>query len=117
MKSADYDKAKSEQSNKAAEGCLAVVPWVPSQIPLVESSDGELEVLESMEGDEMDVEENNSNDVRMEQEHGGLLKPSEAFHWTHQHCMIPQPPQNPFQSNQHFHRLFVGEWNVASTFL
>ncbi|XWS71015.1 hypothetical protein CRYUN_Cryun03dG0100700 [Craigia yunnanensis] len=103
MKSTDYDEARFEQSNKATEGCLAVVPWVPSQIPSVESSDGELEVPESMEGDEMDVEENNSNNVRMEQEHGdefdGLLKPSEALHWTHQHCMIPQPPQNPFHSN------------------
>ncbi|XWS73293.1 hypothetical protein CRYUN_Cryun02cG0115800 [Craigia yunnanensis] len=101
MKSADYDGPKSHQSNKATEGCLAVVPWVPSQIPSLESSDGELEVPESMEADEMDVEESNSNNIRMEQEHGyefGGLKPSEALHhhWTQQNCTIPQPPQSPF---------------------
>ncbi|XVE71917.1 hypothetical protein DITRI_Ditri10aG0189700 [Diplodiscus trichospermus] len=100
MKSADYDEAKSKESNKATEGCLAVVPWVPSRIPSVESSDGEVEVTESMEADEMDVEENNSNNARMEQENGyefGGLRPGEALHhWTQQHCMISQPPQNTF---------------------
>ena len=96
MKSADFDEAKNEQSKKAMEGCLAVVPWVPS----VESRDGELEVPDSMEADEMDVEENNSDNARMEQRHGyefGGLKPSEGLHhWSQQHCMMPQPPQNPF---------------------
>ena len=101
MQSADYDGPKSEQSNKATEGCLAVVPWVPSRIPSIESSDGELEVPESMETDEMDVEESNSNNIKMEQEHGyefgGLKPPSEALHqWTQQNCMIPQPHQSPF---------------------
>ena len=100
MKSAGFDEAKTEQSKKATEGCLAVVSWVPSQIPSVESRDGELEVPESMEADEMDVEENNSNNARMEQGNGyefGGLKPSEGLHhWPQQHCMMPQPPQNPF---------------------
>jgi len=117
MKSAELeDETKSEQSNKAREGCLAVIPWVPSQIPSVESRDEHVEQVVDqgslMEGDEMDIEEesnNNSNNVRKEQEqefaygYGGLnLKPSEALlqHWPQQqqHCMVPQPPQNPFTS-------------------
>ncbi|XVF19053.1 hypothetical protein REPUB_Repub11eG0077100 [Reevesia pubescens] len=103
MNSADVDEAKTEESKKAREGCLVVIPWVPSHFASIESRDGELEFAESMEADEMDVEENNSNNVGMEQEHGyeyeyeGGLKPSEAFHNRPQlHCMIPQPPQNPF---------------------
>ncbi|XP_021275888.1 uncharacterized protein LOC110410491 [Herrania umbratica] len=106
MKSADFDETKTEQSSKATEGCLAVVPWVPCQIPAVESRDGQLELPESMEADQMDIETNiidnngNSSNARMEQElayeYGGL-KPSETFHhWPQQHCMIPQPPQNPY---------------------
>ncbi|EOY32080.1 hypothetical protein QUC31_019553 [Theobroma cacao] len=106
MKSADFGETKTEQSSKATEGCLAVVPWIPCQIPAVESRDGQLELPESMEADEMDIENNiinnngNSNNARMEQElayeYGGL-KPSETLHhWPQQHCMIHQPPQNPF---------------------
>ncbi|XVE98868.1 hypothetical protein REPUB_Repub03eG0145800 [Reevesia pubescens] len=105
MKSADNNETEAEESKRVREGCLAVVPWVPSQIPSVESRDGELEEApESMEADEMDIEENNSDNVRMEQEHGyefGGLKAGEAIHhWPQQqqHCMIPQPPQNPFTS-------------------
>ncbi|XWS52295.1 hypothetical protein CRYUN_Cryun11dG0056000 [Craigia yunnanensis] len=100
MKFAGFDEAKTEQSKKATEGCLAVVPWVPSQIPSVESRDGELEVPELMEADEMDVEENNSDNARMEQGHGyefGGLKQNEGLHhWPQQHCMMPQPSQNSF---------------------
>ncbi|XWS28160.1 hypothetical protein CRYUN_Cryun25bG0041800 [Craigia yunnanensis] len=100
MRSADFDEAKNEQSKNAMEGCLAVDSWVPSPIPSVESRDGELEVPDSMEADEKDVEENNSDNAGMEQGHGyefGGLKPSEGLHhWSQQHCMMPQPPQNPF---------------------
>ncbi|XVF69890.1 hypothetical protein PTKIN_Ptkin11bG0117400 [Pterospermum kingtungense] len=89
MKSADSD----EESNKGMEGCLAVVPWVPSQIPSLEQSrDSELQVPES---DEMEVEEN----ARHGYEFGGLVQPSQSqglHHWPQQHCMVPQPPQNPF---------------------
>ncbi|XP_022754029.1 uncharacterized protein LOC111302370 [Durio zibethinus] len=98
MQLADFEEAETEESKKGTEGCLAVVPWVPSQIPSVENRDGEVEVAESME---MDVEENNSGDsARMEQGHGyefGGFNTSEGLHhWPQQHCMIPQLPQNPF---------------------
>lgn len=96
MKSAETEESKVEN-----EGCLAVVPWVPSQIASVESRDSEQQVPALMETDEMDVEENCSNNGSMQEEHGyGLdgLKPREALHnWAQQqHCMLPQPPQNLF---------------------
>ena len=69
MKFANFDDAKIEQNKKVMEGCLVVVPWVPSLIPFVESRDGKLEVPNSMKADEMDVEENNSNKARIEQGH------------------------------------------------
>ncbi|XP_022728664.1 uncharacterized protein LOC111284204 [Durio zibethinus] len=95
MKSADFDDTKTEESKKATEEYLAVVPWVPSQIPSVESIDGE-----SKEADEMDIEESNSDNLRMEQERryefDGLNLSVAIHHWPQQHCMIPQPPQNQF---------------------
>ncbi|KAK8595810.1 hypothetical protein V6N13_000497 [Hibiscus sabdariffa] len=105
LRATDTISAESEESKKESEGCLAVVPWVPSQIPSVESIDFEQEVPvpESMETDEMDVEENYSGKESMQEGHGYQfegLKPREACHhqWAQpqQHCMIPQPPQNPF---------------------
>ncbi|KAH1037992.1 hypothetical protein J1N35_039735 [Gossypium stocksii] len=101
LRAADMKSAETEESKMENEGCLAVVPWVPSQIASVESRDSEQQVPASMETDEMDVEENCSNNGIMQEEHGyGLdgLKPREALHnWAQQqHCMLPQPPQNPF---------------------
>ncbi|KAE8665090.1 Detected protein of unknown function [Hibiscus syriacus] len=106
LRATDTKSAETEEIKKENEGCLAVVPWVPSQIPSQESRDVEQEVSvpESMETDEMDVEENCSDRESMQEGHGYQfegLKPREALHhWMQpqpqQHCMIPQPPQNPF---------------------
>ncbi|XP_039028077.1 uncharacterized protein LOC120161947 [Hibiscus syriacus] len=105
LRATDTKSAETEEKKKENDGCLAVVPWVPCQIPSVERRDGEQEVAvaESMETDEMEVEEKES----MQEEEGeGYqfegLKPREALHhhWgpqlQQQHCMLPQPPQNPF---------------------
>ncbi|OMO77035.1 hypothetical protein CCACVL1_15225 [Corchorus capsularis] len=118
MKSGDESERKEAE---AKEGCLAVIPWVPCQIPIpipipsVGSRDdgqvGETELSLMEDEDEMDIEEesnnNNNNDnvkkMEQEQEEFGygygydgldLKQPSEALQ--QQHCMIPQPPQNPF---------------------
>ncbi|KAE8705956.1 Detected protein of unknown function [Hibiscus syriacus] len=106
LRATDTKSAETEENKKENEGCLAMVPWVPSQIPSVESRDLEQEIPipESMETDEMDVEENCSDKECMQEVHGYQfegLEPREAFHhWTQpqpqQHCMIPQPPRNPF---------------------
>ncbi|GMI97536.1 hypothetical protein like AT5G35320 [Hibiscus trionum] len=94
LRATDTKPAETEEREKENEGCLAVVPWVPSQIPSVEQ---EVPVPESMETDEMDVEESCSDKESMQEGHG--YQPREAFHHLaqpQQHCMIPQPPQNPF---------------------
>ncbi|KAK5834698.1 DBH-like monooxygenase protein 2 [Gossypium arboreum] len=101
LRAADMKSAETEENKMENEGCLAVVPWVPSQIASVESRDSEQQVLSLMETDEMDVEENCSNNGSMQEEHGyelDGLKPRDALHnWAQQqHCMLPQPPQNPF---------------------
>ncbi|XP_039047804.1 uncharacterized protein LOC120188394 [Hibiscus syriacus] len=106
LRATDTKSAETEESKKESEGCLAMVPWVPSQIPSVESRglEQEIPIPESMETDEMDVEENCNDKESMQEVHGYQfqgLKPREAFHhWTQpqpqQHCMIPQPPQYPF---------------------
>ena len=69
MKFANFDDANIEQNKKVMEGCLVIVPWVSSLILFVENRDGKLEVPDSIEVDEMDVEENNSNKARIEQGH------------------------------------------------
>ncbi|GMJ07180.1 hypothetical protein like AT5G35320 [Hibiscus trionum] len=102
LRATNTKSAETEENEKENEGCLAVVPWVPSRIPSVESRDGEQEVTtpvpESMETDEMDVEENCSDKESMQEGHGYQF---DAFHqhWgrqQQQHCMLPQPPKNPF---------------------
>ncbi|KAK8601985.1 hypothetical protein V6N13_058348 [Hibiscus sabdariffa] len=93
LRATESKSAEAEEIKKENLGCLAVVPWVPSQIPSMESRDSDHEV--PMETDEMDVEENCSEKESMQEFQG--LKPRDGFHQQQQHCMLPQPPpQNPF---------------------
>ncbi|KAK8683114.1 hypothetical protein V6N13_039181 [Hibiscus sabdariffa] len=96
LRATEWKSAEAEENKKENEGCLAVVPWVSSQIPSMESRDSEQEV--PMETDEMDVEENCSDKEGMQMQEFQGLKPRDGFHQQQQqHCMLPQPPpQNPF---------------------
>ncbi|KAK7845251.1 hypothetical protein CFP56_009873 [Quercus suber] len=96
---------KEEASNAATRGCLAVVPWVPSQLPPMPATQMEApEASELMEAEEtgattMDIEEDYNN-AGIGQVHPsvnvcGEMPGSEGLHqWQQQHCMMPQFPQN-----------------------
>ncbi|XP_073271734.1 uncharacterized protein [Primulina huaijiensis] len=92
------DKAGSEDSNlHSHNGCLAVVPWVPS--PLTSTRGAEFghqtdtsEMMESEATEEMDVED----DVGADQENVHVPGAANHLHqWQQQHCMISQLPHNP----------------------
>ncbi|KAF5469327.1 hypothetical protein F2P56_013411 [Juglans regia] len=106
--SSHYGNVKSveEQSTKEKNnGCLAVVPWVPSQLPLAPATDVPPLTAEA-EGMAvaMDIEEdnnNNSQNANIEQGHpsvhdvyGGIAGSEGLNQWQQQHCLIPQLPQN-----------------------
>lgn len=107
--SSQYGNVKSaeEQSTKEKnDGCLAVVPWFPSQLPLAQATYA-LPLKEEAEGMAvaMDIEEDNidnSQNANIEQGHpsvhdvyGGIAVENEDLnHWQQQHCLIPQLPQN-----------------------
>jgi hypothetical protein len=90
--------------------CLAVVPWVPSQLlpaPATESRMDAPELMEEaeeMEATTMDVEEDNNsnnNNASIEQGHPNAhayseVAGSDGLHqWQQQyHCMMQQLPQN-----------------------
>lgn len=86
-------------------GCLAVVPWVPSQLPPASATEvSQTDAPEPMEEAEeveaaMDIEETESASI--EQGHTSVhdvysgIAGSDGLHqWQQQHCMIPQIPQN-----------------------
>lgn len=86
----------------AAKECMAVVPWVPSQLPVVQCRDvSQAEAPELMEAEQvgestMDIEENIGESI--EQEHGNELSELRGTQglpqWQQQHCMMPLPPHN-----------------------
>lgn len=96
---------EEEASNAATRGCLAVVPWVPSQLPPMPATQMEApEASELMEAEEtgattMDIEEDYNNpgigQVHPSVNVCGEMPGSEGLHqWQQQHCMMPQFPQN-----------------------
>lgn len=103
LQAADMKSAESEERKEEMEGCLAVVPWVPSQVPSVSVESREVPASDEMDM-EMDVEENARMDDGHGYEFGGLVPPpSEGLHYwptpppsQQQHCLVPQPPQNTF---------------------
>ncbi|KAL2503282.1 hypothetical protein Fot_37130 [Forsythia ovata] len=94
------DEASMEDEN--SDECLAVVPWVPLQLPSAppdgippQSDNSEIMDAEEAEEARMDIED---NDIGVEQrnmnEAGGLSSNEGLHQWQRQHCMIPQPSQN-----------------------
>lgn len=84
---------EGETHDKPTNECLAVVPWVPSQVggtPGMVIS--EAEIPDMMEADDMEIEENYENtqrgEVNVMRESGGLHQ------WHQQHCMTSHLPQN-----------------------
>lgn len=101
-KSVDDDEtSRYKQKNRISNGCLAVVPWVPSQFPYTQSTEmSQTETPELMEADEvgeatMDIEEDNNATLPLQNayEFGGMSG-NEGLQWPQQHCMMPLPPQN-----------------------
>lgn len=88
--------------------CLAVVPWVPSQLFPASATEifrmdapELMEEAEEMEAATMDIEEDNNNNASIEQGHPNAhayseVAGSDGLHqWQQQyHCMIQQLPQN-----------------------
>lgn len=102
-----YGQAKSAEEEESIKDknndCLAVVPWVPSQLRPAPAT----EVPQLMEETEemvaaMDIEEdnannnNNNNNASIEQKlpsvhnmYGGIVGSEGLNQWQQQHCMIP----------------------------
>lgn len=87
---------------------LAVIPWVPSQLPPASATGvaeadalDMMEEAEEMEAATMDVEEDNNSNASTEQVqpnihiYGGIAGSDGLHQWQQQHhCMVPQLPQN-----------------------
>ncbi|PSS01588.1 Dol-P-Man:Man(5)GlcNAc(2)-PP-Dol alpha-1,3-mannosyltransferase [Actinidia chinensis var. chinensis] len=91
--------ARQGSNTRGTNECLAVFPWVPSQVPSIPKTEApQTELSELMESKDMkvatmDIEKNNAvAEAGQGCESGGM---SGGFHqWQQQHCMIPQLPQN-----------------------
>ncbi|XP_073010571.1 uncharacterized protein [Typha latifolia] len=86
-----------EDTSAERKNCLAVVPWVPSQVMVPTNwsvSVPESPVVE--EPMEAEVEEGASMEIEEEREHTVTVEGigSEGFHQWQQHCMTPQFPTN-----------------------
>lgn len=98
---ADNEATQQEDSSSAKE-CLAVVPWVPSQLPSAEQAEilGQPDIsdmmdAEDIEGVAMDVEDSSVNaEPRTAVEAGAFSVNEGLHHWQQQHCMTTQLPQN-----------------------
>ncbi|GFS43745.1 hypothetical protein Acr_00g0086680 [Actinidia rufa] len=96
-KSAEDEATRPASNNRATNGCLAVVPWIPSQFPQTSGTEApQTEVSELMESEDMgattmDIEENDVSEPGQERQFVGM---NEGFHQWQQHCVIPQRPQN-----------------------
>ncbi|KAK9269785.1 hypothetical protein L1049_001563 [Liquidambar formosana] len=102
IKPAEDEAAMCENNTLATNECLAVVPWVPSQVPPAPRVEvAQAEIPELMEADEMGetTMEIEDNVVSIEQgqanEFGGMSGSEGLHQWHQQHCMTPpQLPQN-----------------------
>lgn len=94
------DETADNNSSDSVNGCLAVVPWVPSQfssapgaeVPQIDNS----EMMDAQEVEEatMDVEDSAGGNLNSLNEAGGMCS-SEQFHqWQQQYCVVPQSPHN-----------------------
>ncbi|XP_009804133.1 uncharacterized protein LOC107810239 [Nicotiana tabacum] len=96
------DENADENLSGSSKGCLAVVPWVPSQLPSAQGDEflRQADVLEMMEAEDMDgvtmdVEDNSVSAGQRTAIDAGLVGVNERLHqWQQQHCMIPPPPHS-----------------------
>ncbi|KAG8376353.1 hypothetical protein BUALT_Bualt09G0054300 [Buddleja alternifolia] len=91
------DEAVAEEYNSdSGDGCLAVVPWVPSQLPSadVPSHFDNYEMMDAEEEEETTKDVEESRDVQ--QRNDNEARGNDGVHqWQQQeHCMIPQFPHN-----------------------
>ncbi|KAL6496419.1 hypothetical protein OROGR_029677 [Orobanche gracilis] len=109
------DDGAPEMNNPCSgNGCLAVVPWVPSQLssePVAElpSEIDNPEMMDTQEVEEetMDVEDDGAWQRNASESCGMSL--NEGFHqWQQQHCLIPQPPPGVPAPVVWFHRFSDG---------
>ncbi|KAL0315963.1 UNVERIFIED_CONTAM: hypothetical protein Sradi_5474500 [Sesamum radiatum] len=97
------DEAVENNKSGSSNGCLAVVPWVPSQFssapgaglpPEIDSP--EMMDAQEVEESKMDIEDGNV-DQRTANDAGGISVSEGLHQWQQQqqqHCLIPQPPHN-----------------------
>lgn len=97
------NEATQEEDSSSAKECLAVVPWVPSQLPsaegagvLVQPDISDMMDAEDIEGVAMDVEDSIVNDEpRTAVDAGAVCVNGGLHHWQQQHCMTTtQLPPN-----------------------
>ncbi|KAM3281663.1 putative protein isoform X2 [Capsicum chacoense] len=95
------DEATQQEDSSSSKGCLAVVPWVPSQLPSAEQAEvlGQPDIsdmmdAEDMEGVAMDVEDSSVNSEPRTAVEAGAVNINEGLHHWQQHCMTTQLPQN-----------------------
>ncbi|CAI9099137.1 OLC1v1035914C1 [Oldenlandia corymbosa var. corymbosa] len=92
------EEMEQEINSGQANECLAVVPWVPSQLPSAEAS-ANAPLMDSSD-DMMEAEETDVATMEVEDDNVELHQPigmnvNNGLHqWQQQHCLIPQPPQN-----------------------
>lgn len=98
---ADNEITQQEDSSSAKQ-CLAVVPWVPSQLPSAEVAEvlGQPDISDMMDAEDidgvaMDVEDSSVNAEPRTAVGVGAVSVNEGLHhWQQQHCMTTQLPQN-----------------------
>ncbi|CAN4097455.1 unnamed protein product [Withania somnifera] len=98
---ADNEATQQEDSNSAKE-CLAVVPWIPSQLPSAKQAEihGQPDISDMMDAEDMeevamDVEDSSSNAEPRTAVEAGVVSVNEGLHhWQQQHCLATKLPQN-----------------------
>ncbi|KAF8392781.1 hypothetical protein HHK36_021018 [Tetracentron sinense] len=101
IKTMEDEAASAEQNVVATNDHLAVVPWVPSQLPpafgMEALATGMSEPMEAEEVEpaSMEIEDNNIFAAEGQSREASGMGGSEGLqHWQQQHCMIPQLPPN-----------------------
>lgn len=96
------NEATQQEDSSSAKQCLAVVPWVPSQLPSAEVAEvlGQPDISDMMDAEDidgvaMDVEDSSVNAEPRTAVGAAAVGVNEGLHhWQQQHCMTAQLPQN-----------------------
>ncbi|KAK1275669.1 hypothetical protein QJS04_geneDACA004142 [Acorus gramineus] len=86
---------EEEEEAEATRESMAIVPWVPSQTPLIQDSE-EVGVVEGAASEAMETE---AETASMEIEEGGVIGGLQQQQWQQQqqqHCLVPELPPNTF---------------------